>query len=209
MIRVAIADDHAIFRQGLLKLLQTAGDITVVGEAGDGRAALSLIERERPDLAVLDIAMPGLTGLELAQELDRLGLATRVIFLTMHNDLLTARKAISSTAWGYLPKDDAFEELLQAIRDVATGRKYISPRLSDQVFATSAGQEKATALTGRECEVLRLIAAGLTNKQIGDRLFISVKTVETHRTRIMHKLKIHTTADLVKYAIKAGIYELD
>jgi DNA-binding NarL/FixJ family response regulator len=209
MIRVAIADDHAIFRQGLLKLLQTAADITVVGAAGDGREALELIDRERPDLAVLDIAMPGLNGLELADELNRLGLATRVIFLTMHNDLLTARKAIRSTAWGYLPKDDAFEELLQAIRAVAAGRKFISPRLSDQVFAAGAGQGKTTALTERECQVLGLIAAGLTNKQVGDRLFISVKTVETHRTKIMHKLGVHSTADLVKYAIRTGIYELE
>lgn len=209
MIRVAIADDHVIFRQGLLNLLRTADDITVVGAAGDGREALALIERERPDQAVLDIAMPGLNGLELADEINRLGLATRVIFLTMHNDLLTARKAIRSTAWGYLPKDDAFEELLQAIRAVAVGRKFISPRLSDQIFASSADQGITTALTERECEVLRLIAAGLTNKQIGGRLFISVKTVETHRTKIMQKLKVHTTADLVKHAIRTGIYELE
>jgi len=167
-----------------------------------------LIEREKPDLAVLDIAMPGHSGLELAEEIHRRGLGVKVILLTMYNDTFTAKKAVLSAAWGYLPKDDAFEDLLYAIRTVFNGRKFISPLLSGKILHEDIHKTESKPLSDRECDVLRLIAAGLTNRQIGDKLFISVKTVETHRTKIMQKLNFHTTADLVKYAIKIGLCEL-
>ncbi|MBI5408046.1 MAG: response regulator transcription factor [Nitrospirae bacterium] len=209
MIRVVIADDHIIFRQGLLKLLQSAEDITVVGESGDGREVLDQILKEEPELAILDIAMPGLSGLEIVEEIQKRGLKTKAIFLTMHNDPLTAKKAVS-IASGYIPKDNAFEDLLYAVRSVASGGKFISPLISDKLLNLYAVKKNdSSILTDRECEILRLIASGLTNKQIADKLFISVKTVETHRTNIMQKLNVHTTADLVRYAIKTGILELE
>lgn len=209
MIKVVIADDHIIFRQGLLRLLKSSEDIDVVGESGDGRDALNQIMNEEPDLAILDIAMPGLSGLEIVEEIQKRGLKTKAIFLTMHNDPLTAKKAMLSSASGFIPKDNAFEDLLYAIRAVASGGKFISPSISDKLLNLKAVKIKNDVLTVRECEILRLIASGLSNKKIADRLAISVKTVDTHRTNIMQKLDIHATADLVRYAIKNNILELE
>ena len=208
MIKVIIADDHVIFRQGLLKLLQSATDIAVIGEAGEGHESLGLIKKEKPDVAVLDISMPGLNGIEIVKEIEILGLATNVIFLTMHNDPLTAKKAMQSNALGYVLKDDAFEDLLYAIRAAASGRTFISPSISEKILKSGKPKEiENRILTEREQEVLRLIALGLTNKKIAEKLFISVKTVDTHRTRILQKLGAHTAVDLVRYAIKIGLIE--
>ncbi len=209
MIKVVIADDHIIFRQGLLRLLQSAEDIAVVGESGDGREVLNQILNEGPDLAILDIAMPGLSGLEIVEEIQKRGLKTKAIFLTMHNDPLTAKKAMLSSASGFIPKDNAFEDLLYAIRAVASGGKFISPSISDKIFNSKEVKSKNDVLTARECEILKLIASGLSNKKVADRLTISVKTVDTHRTNIMQKLNMHTTADLVRYAIKNDILDLE
>ncbi len=210
MIKVVIADDHIIFRQGLLRLLQSAEDIAVVGESGEGHEVLNQILKEKPDLAILDIAMPGLSGLEIVEEIQNRGVKTKVIFLTMHNDPLTAKKAMLSSASGFIPKDNAFEDLLYAIRAVASGGRFISPFISDKVLnLLKAQKNEKHMLTERESEILQLIASGLTNKQTAKKLFISVKTVETHRTNIMQKLNVHTTADLVRYAIKTGILELE
>jgi len=209
MIKVIIADDHVIFRQGLLKLLQSATDIAVIGEAGEGHESLGLIKKEKPDVAVLDISMPGLNGIEIVKEIEILGLATNVIFLTMHNDPLTAKKAMQSNALGYVLKDDAFEDLLYAIRAAASGRTFISPSISEKILKSGKPKEiENRILTKREQEVLRLIALGLTNKKIAEKLVISVKTVDTHRTRILQKLDAHTAADLVRYAIKIGLIEI-
>ncbi len=207
MIKVVIADNHVIFRQGLLKLLQSAQDITVAGEAGNGPETLELIAKEKPDIAILDISMPGLDGFEIYEKMKSNGIETKVIFLTVHNDTLTAKKAIQSNTSGYVLKDNAFEDLLYAIRAVASGGKFISPSISDKILNFSEKESKNHILTGRESEILRLIASGLTNRQIANKLFISIKTVETHRTNIMQKLDVHTTADLVRYAIKTGLLE--
>lgn len=208
MIRVIVADDHIIFRQGLLKLLQSAEGITVAGEAGDGKEALAMIVKESPDIAVLDISMPGLSGIEISKELKARGCATKVVYLTMHNDVLTAKQALISGVSGYILKDDAFEDLLYAIKAVASGRKFISPSISDKILHSSPLKVvEKNILTEREREILKLIASGLTNKKIADKLSISVKTVETHRARILQKLDFHTTAELVKYAIKTGLSE--
>lgn len=207
MIKIVIADNHVIFRQGLLKLLQATQDITVAGEAGNGPETLELIAKEKPDLAILDISMPGLDGFEIYEKMKSNGIETKVIFLTVHNDTLTAKKAIQANTSGYVLKDNAFEDLLYAIRAVASGGKFISPSISDKILNFSEKESKNHILTGRESEILRLIASGLTNKQIANKLFISIKTVETHRTNIMQKLDVHTTADLVRYAIKTGLLE--
>lgn len=208
MIKVIIADDHVIFRQGLLKLLQTAEDITIAGEAGDGHEALHLIEKENPDIAILDISIPGLSGFDIASEIQLKGIKTKVIFLTMHNDSPTARKAVRSSA-GYVLKDDAFEDLLYAIRSVSLGKKFISPSISGKLLQSQTMEESENRiLTGREQEILRLIASGLTNKKIADKLSISVKTVDTHRTRILQKLNVHSTADLTRQALKMGLLDI-
>lgn len=208
MIKIVIADDHVIFRQGLLKLLQSADDIMVVGEAGDGNEVLNIVLKEKPDLAILDISMSGLSGFEIAEEIQKKGIETKVIFLTMHNDPLTAKKAILSNVSGYVLKDNAFEDLLYAIRSVASGGKFISPSIFDKILNLSAVKEnKNHILTRREIEILGLIALGFTNKKIADKLSISVKTVETHRAKILQKLDVHTTAELVRYAIKTGLLE--
>ena len=208
MITVVIADDHVIFRQGLLKLLQSAEDIEVVADTGSSDEALRLIVEKKPDVAILDISMPGLSGIEIMEEVQRKGIGTKIVFLTMHSDPLTAKRAIQSNASGYVLKDDAFEDLLYAVKAVASGGTFVSPSISEKVLKLEAGREKeGSILTGREREVLQLIASGLTNKKIADKLCVSVKTVETHRTRILQKLGAHTAADLVRYAIKTGLLD--
>jgi DNA-binding NarL/FixJ family response regulator len=208
MIRVLIADDHIIFRQGLLNLLQSASDIEVVGEAGDGAETLKLIAKERPDIAILDISMPGIDGFEILQKIREAGNKTKIIFLTMHKDSMTAKRAIQLEVSGYVLKDNAFEDLLYSIRAVSAGGTFVSPSVSQKIFKAPFHEEKVPhVLTVREREVLELIASGLTNRQIADKLFISIKTVETHRTNIMQKLDVHTIADLVRYAIKTGLLE--
>ncbi|MFZ3138331.1 MAG: response regulator transcription factor [Thermodesulfovibrionales bacterium] len=208
MIRILVADDHIIFRQGLLKLLQATDDITVVGDTGNGSEVFPMIEKEKPDIVILDISLPGVSGFDIAAMLQQKDIKTKIIFLTMHNDPLTAKKAMQSNASGFVIKDNAFEDLLYAIRAVNSGGKFISPSLSDKIFSLTKPKEPAQRiLTERECEVLRLIASGLTNRQIAAKLFISIKTVDTHRTRILQKLGAHTAADLVRYAIKIGLIE--
>jgi len=208
MIRVIVADDHVIFRQGLLNLLQSSKDIVVAGEAGTGPETINLITREKPDIAILDISMPGFDGFEILERIQSMGTCTKVIFLTMHKDALTAKRALQSGASGYVLKDNAFEDLLYAINTVSAGGKFISPSVLESVIKSPLHEGKESQiLTLREREVLKLIATGLKNRQIAHELFISIKTVETHRTNIMQKLDIHTTALLVQYAIKIGLLE--
>ena len=208
MIRVIVADDHVIFRQGLLNLLQSSKNIAVAGEAGAGPETIDLVTREKPDIAILDISMPGFDGFEILERIQIMGTGTKVIFLTMHKDALTAKKALQSGASGYVLKDNAFEDLLYAISTVSAGGKFISPSVLESVIKAPLHEDKASrVLTLRESEVLKLIATGLKNKQIAQELFISIKTVETHRTNIMQKLDIHSTASLVQYAFKIGLLE--
>jgi len=208
MMRVIVADDHVIFRQGLLKLLQSSENTAVVGEAGTGPETIDLVTREKPDIAILDISMPGFDGFEILERIQIMGTGTKVIFLTMHKDALTAKKALQSGASGYVLKDNAFEDLLYAISTVSAGGKFISPSVLESVIKAPLHEDNASrVLTLRESEVLKLIASGLKNKQIAQELFISIKTVETHRTNIMQKLDIHSTASLVQYAFKIGLLE--
>ena len=206
MIRVIVADDHRIFRQGLLRLLQSSNVITVVGEAGDGKEALNLIKTEAPEIAILDISMPGLSGFEVIRQLEQQENNTKIIYLTMHDDLFTAKKVITSKAKGFVSKDDAYEDLIYAIEAVSSGRRFVSPSISDKIFSLNILKDSDDdVLTKRELEILKLIADGVTNKKIAGQLSISVKTVETYRSRIMQKLDLHSTADLIKYAIRNGL----
>jgi len=209
MINLVIADDHQIFRQGLVKMLKDVSDFNIIGETGNGTQALEIIIKTKPDIAILDISLPDLNGFEIAAAIQKKGVSTRVIFLTMHNDSITAKKAIQSFGDGYVIKDNAFEDLLYAIKSVRAGGKFISPSVSNKLINIGAPAESLQiVLTEREKQILSLIASGLTNRQIADKLFISMKTVETHRNRILQKLGVHTTADMVRYAIKSGLFEL-
>lgn len=203
MITVVLADDHRIFVQGLCALLSNAGDISVVGTADNGAGALQKIQQRKPDIAVLDISMPAPDGIEVALEIRMKGLATKVIILTAHSEELLERLAFKAGVQGYVLKDNAFEELIDAISTVCSGEGFVSPSLS--VDGIESAFSWIGNLTNREKDVLSLVASGLTNRQISETLCISIKTVETHRTRIMRKLDVHNTADLVRYAVKRGI----
>jgi len=201
MIRTLIADDHIMFRQGLITLLNTAEDIDIVAECGDGRKALELIRSLEPDIAVLDISMPLMDGISIAQSIRTMGIATHVIMLTMHDDVLVYTRAVSAGASGYILKDDAYEELLNALRTVAAGGSAISPSMRNVSLEPDL---RTPDLTEREKQILRLIAHGCTNRMIAEHLGISIKTVNNHRANLMGKLNLHSTAELVRYCLRMG-----
>lgn len=204
MIRLVLADDHTIFRQGLARLLQSGKKIKLLAEAGDGGQAWQLIQELKPDVALLDISMPGMSGIEVTKKIFEEGLATRVVLLTMHDDPALAAEAKQVGAQGYVLKDNTFEELLQAVEIVAAGGEFMSQPVSEKLteFTLQGGQP---ILSPRERQVLQGIASGQTNKEIARDLKISPKTVETHRSRLMEKLNRRTSADLVRYAVKTGL----
>jgi DNA-binding NarL/FixJ family response regulator len=209
-IRLVIADDHALVRAGIRALLEGLEGITVVAEAGDGRAALGLVQTHRPDILLADIAMPQMNGLELAASVTRANLSTRVIILSMHSGEEYANRALQAGAVGYLLKDAGLAELELAVRAVARGETYLSPAVSKHVIAeylqrTAGTHPRTSSLTPRQQEILRLIAEGETTKSIARRLGISVKTVETHRSQVMTRLDIRDVAGLVRYAIRIGL----
>ncbi len=207
-LRVLLADDHAMFIQGLRSLLEREG-IVVAGEALDGRAAVRLCGQLKPDVAVLDLTMPLLNGLDAAREIRKVSPETRMIILTRHTEEQYVVEGLRAGVNGFLLKTKAASILVQAIRDVSAGALYVSHALSPEVLQTYLAREelRTSPLSGREREVLQLIAEGKSMKEIAGLLFISVKTVETHRMRLMAKLDIHETAGLVRYAIRQGIIE--
>lgn len=208
-IRVLIADDHALLRAGIRSLLDGLADIEVIAEAGDGIEALAKVIAQRPDIALLDIAMPRQNGLQTATRITEQAPGTRTIILSMHADEEYVREALQAGVSGYLLKDSAPTELELAIRAVARGETYLSPAVSKQVMADylrfTSGEGPRDILTPRQREILQLIAEGQPNKVIAARLQISIKTVETHRTQLMDRLDIHDVAGLVRYAIRIGL----
>lgn len=208
-IRVVIADDHPLLRAGIRSLLSGLPGIETVAEAADGRRALDLVETHRPDVLLVDIAMPGLGGLEVVALVARDHPGTKVVILSMHQDEEYVRRGIMAGAVGYLLKGSDTEELGLAIRAVARGETYLSPAVSKHLVADYRRQATAgpgpAGLTRRQQEVLRLIAEGHGTKSIARRLGISVKTVETHRSQLMERLDIHEVAGLVRYAIRTGL----
>lgn len=206
--RLLIADDHALFREGIKALLPPA-EFEVVAEAANGQDAIRLTRSHKPDIALLDISMPGLNGVDAAREALRTSPRTKVIVLTMHKDNAYLAEALRAGVRGYILKSRGATELVAALREVAHGDVYISPGLS-QVMAESyfAGDTSvANPLSPRERQVLQLIAEGRTTKEVAATLCISPKTAESHRQRIMGKLDIHETASLVRYAIRSGLVQ--
>lgn len=205
MIRIALADDHAVVRQGIRALLEGVKDFRVVGEAGDGKEMVELVTRERPDVAVVDVAMPALNGIEAARRIVRDLPAVKVLVLSMYTGEEYVREALAAGASGYLVKDSAADELVEAIRVVARGERFLSPAVAHLAVKTGTAASQLDRLTTREREVLQLIAEGNSNKAIAARLSLSVKTIEAHRTNLMAKLDIHDTASLTRFAIARGL----
>ncbi|HEU5179957.1 MAG TPA: response regulator transcription factor [Candidatus Polarisedimenticolia bacterium] len=205
-LRILLADDHVMVRQGLKALLERE-KFEIAGEASDGREAVRLAESLRPDLILLDLAMPLLNGMDATREILKSNPSAKVILLTMHSEDSYVLEALRAGAVGYVVKTRASGELLQAIREVQRGHFYLSPGVSRVVISAFLAKNELPMdpLTARERQVLQLIAEGKTTKEAAVVLDISVKTAESHRTRIMHKLNIHETAGLVRYAIRLGL----
>ena len=212
--RVLLADDHVLVRAGLRKLLESITSIEVVGEANDGLALLELVGTLRPDLILMDIAMPGLNGLEATARVRKDWPDVRVMILSMHQNEEYVRQALRHGACGYLLKDAAPLELELALSAVLKGETYLSPAVSrgvvtDYVQRLRNDDQPGSQLTPRQREVLKLIAEGSSTKDIARRLDLSVKTVDTHRTQLMKQLDIHEVAGLVRYAMRMGLISLD
>lgn len=214
-IRLLLADDHAVVRSGLRMLLESQPDMEIVGEAASGVEALNQVRARQPDIVLMDIQMPDMTGIEAAETIRNLYPQTAVLALTMHEDDQYFFEMLRAGASGYVPKRAAPDELLLAIRAVSRGGAYIYPSLAvrllqDYVQRVESGDQPLIHddLTPREREVCTLIAEGYSNAEIADRLVISVKTVDRHRENIMHKLNLHSRVDLVKYAIRKGLIDI-
>lgn len=213
-ITVLLADDHTVVRQGLRALLEAEEDMTVVGEAENGRQAVQMAKRLQPDVVVMDIAMPQLNGLEATRQLTKENPKSHVLILSSYSDDEYVQQLTDAGASGYLVKQTAATDLVAAIREAKKGNAFFSPAISKRLldhYRSSLNrppdQKKPTKLTPREMEVLQLIAEGYANKQIAGELFISIKTVEKHRQQLMHKLDIHDVASLTRYAISKGVIE--
>ena len=212
-IRIALVDDHQIVRDGLSALLAPIKDITVVAQASSGREAVTLARQESVDVFVMDIAMSDLNGLEATQRIVAADPAARIIMLSMHSGEEYVVRSLQNGARGYLVKNAAPEELEAAIRKVASGGIYLSPSIGDtmrsHILSKSNASQSQDVLTSRQREILQAIAEGTSTRDIGDKLCISPKTVETHRSQIMQKLNIDNVPGLVRYAIRHGIIEVD
>lgn len=213
-IRILLADDHTILRAGLKMMLNAQPDMEIVGEAQDGRQSIAEAQRLQPDVVLMDITMPDINGIEATKQIKKLLPDTRVLVLTMHEHDEYVFQALRAGASGYMLKEAAATDLITALRVIQSGQFYLSPTaqsvmVGDYLQRVRAGEEKDSysSLTEREREILKLVAEGHTNNQIAERLVISPKTVDTHRTHIMDKLNLHSRAELVKYAMRRGLLE--
>ncbi|MBI2189819.1 MAG: response regulator transcription factor [Acidobacteria bacterium] len=211
-LRILLADDHTVVRQGLRKVLEERSDWEVVAEAGDGREAVRQAEEIQPDVAILDITMPLLNGVEAARQIVKRSPSTRVLVLTMHSDEAYVNQILQAGATGYLLKESADVDLIQAVSAVAQGKSFFSPAVARTVLddyvrrlADKGITDRYDALSEREREIFQLIAEGKANKEIATILSISPSTVETHRARIMEKLDLHSAAEIVLYAVRKGV----
>ena len=208
MIKVVLVDDHAVVRSGLRLLLENQADMKVVGEAGNAKDAVFRARALKPDVILLDVVMPGESGIEVLPTLLNESPETKVLVLSMQDDPSYVREAFAAGASGYVLKEAADEEVVSAVREIAAGGRYVHPALGARMVAADA-QERAAAeadpLSDREREVLRLLALGHTNQEIAHQLYISVRTAESHRAHIMQKLRLSTRAELVRYALAQGL----
>lgn len=212
MIRVIIAEDHHLVRDGIRALLERADDIEVIGEATDGAEAVALVAEMQPDVIVMDVTMPEQNGIEATRLIRGSGVATEVVILSMHTEAALVRKAVQAGARAYVLKGAVTEELLLAVRSAHRGATYLSPMASESLLEPESASPSRAAddrLTARELEVLRLIGDGLTNRAIGKKLSISVKTVERHRTKLMAKLDAHSIVELMREAFRRGLLDVD
>jgi two-component system response regulator NreC len=211
-VRVLLTDDHAIVRSGLRLLLEREQDLAVVGEATDGRAAVAWMERDQADVAVMDVGMPGLNGIEATAQIVRKYPEANVVMLSMHSDETYVLRCLRAGARGYILKESAEHELIAAIRAVAAGKSFFSPKVKRLLqqehverMRREGGEDSYDLLTEREREILQLLAEGNSNKDIAGRLHLRVYTVETHRKRILEKTNLHGAAELILYAVRKGI----
>jgi DNA-binding NarL/FixJ family response regulator len=213
--RIILADDHGIMREGLRALLEKQSGIEVIAEADNGRTTVELSRELKPDVVIIDIAMPDLNGIEATRQIVAESPGVKVIALSMHSDRKFVREMLSAGASGYMLKDSAFEELDKAVSTVNDNKTYLSPGIAETVVKDYLGKivtdnsAASIALTNREREVLQLFAEGKTTKQIASLLFLSIKTIETHRKQIMGKLGLNGIAELTKYAIREGLTSLE
>jgi two-component system response regulator NreC len=211
LINIMLADDHHIVRKGLQALLASESDFKVVGESSDGIETVDLVEKLKPDILVLDIMMGGINGLEVTRQLSKKSPHTGVVILSMHSNEGYVLEALRSGAKAYILKDNTTEDLVRAIREVAAGHRYLSSPLSERAIAAYTEKTSIDSndpyekLTSREREILQMAAQGLSNSEIASRLYISPRTVETHRANVMRKLGVRSHAELIKYAMLRGI----
>ncbi len=211
-IRILLADDHQLMRSGLRVLLEQQADLAVVGEASDGREAVSLVAAQKPDVLVMDIGMPNLNGIEAAAQISQAQPEIAIVMLSMHSDESYVLRALKAGAKGYLLKDSAEADLIRAVHSVAEGKSFFSPAVSKVLLddyvrklKRSGTEDPYDLLTPREREVLQLVAEGKSNKDVAQMLNLSVYTVETHRSNIMEKLNLHGVPELILYAVRKGI----
>jgi DNA-binding NarL/FixJ family response regulator len=212
-----IVDDHPLFREGVKTLIERTPHFTVVGEAGNGEEALALAKALKPDVVLLDLSLPDQSGVEVTRQIRTFLPDTRIIIVSMHSRVEFITKAFQAGATGYVVKESATEKLIECLKAVSNGEYFLDASLSQKVVSklvkssarASDLDSRYQSLTRREQEVLRLVVEGLSAKEIGERLFISPKTVENHRTNIMNKLDIHSTMELVRYAAKLGLIDVD
>ncbi len=215
MIRVIIAEDHNLVRQGIRALLEQSGEVQVIAEAATGQEAVQLVEEHQPDVVVMDLSMPRLDGAQAAERILHMNLPTQIIILSVHADTTMVQQLLRRGVKGYLLKDAVTEELMLAVRSVSQGKMFLSPTISDTVMTMLLSppdptvESTADLLTPREREVLQLVAEGHTNNSIAETLSISVKTVEKHRANVMSKLEVNDLASLIREAIKQGLILLD
>lgn len=208
--RIVLVDDHALVRAGIRSLLESISGIEVIAEVGDGLEALEIVRREKPDVVLLDIMLPGLNGLEVAARIKSLETGTRVLMLSMHSGPEYVARALSAGALGYLFKDSAFEELSSALHSIMLGRRYLSKSIDAELVeqfmqSNREGLPELEMLTPRQRQTLQLIAEGLGTREIAEKLHVSIKTVETHRAQLMDRLGIRDVPGLVRFAIRVGI----
>jgi two-component system response regulator NreC len=212
-IRVLLAEDHTVVRQGLRKILESDPEIEISGEVGDGRGAVEAAKRLRPMVVIIDIGLPGLNGIEATSQITKGIQGVRVLILSMHSDGVYVRQGLKAGAKGYLLKDSEDLDLIKAVKSLAGGGSYFSPSVSKMLLdgylgdGGDAPEDAMAQLTGREREVLQLISEGKTNKEIAHILSLSINTVESHRKHFMEKLDLHNTADIVRFAVRRGIVQ--